>query len=72
MHESYLKNKSQIVCIYGLQQTKNFEDLLLEDLGDGRFLEDYLHKQLHSATEGEAVLFPFLVVEAKAGNAPDD
>ncbi|KAI0553686.1 hypothetical protein F4679DRAFT_530152 [Xylaria curta] len=58
--------------IYGLRQTRNFEDLLLADLGDGRFLEDRLHKQPHSATEGEAMLFPFLVVEAKAGNASDD
>ena len=57
--------------IYGLRQTRNIEELLLKRLGDGVFLEDRLHKQPHSPL-GEALLFPFLVVEAKAGNAPDD
>ncbi|KAH6842680.1 hypothetical protein B0I37DRAFT_382547 [Chaetomium sp. MPI-CAGE-AT-0009] len=57
--------------IYGLRQTRNIEGLLLKRLGNGGFLEDLLHKQPHSPL-GEALLFPFLVVEAKAGNAPDD
>ncbi|RYP26974.1 hypothetical protein DL768_011471 [Monosporascus sp. mg162] len=58
--------------IYGLRQTRNFEDMLLKEIGNGRFPEDHLHRQPHSTTEGEALLFPFLVVESKAGNAPDD
>ncbi|KAI0971524.1 hypothetical protein F4678DRAFT_87341 [Xylaria arbuscula] len=59
--------------VYGLRQTRNFEDLLMANLSDGRLLDETLtHQQPHSTTEGEAMLFPFLVVEAKAGNAPDD
>ncbi|KAI1174434.1 hypothetical protein F4777DRAFT_384632 [Nemania sp. FL0916] len=58
--------------IYGLRQTRNFEDLLLTKMGDGRFLEKHLHKPPHLDSEGEPMLFPFLVVEAKAGNALDD
>jgi len=46
--------------------------MLLKEIGNDRFLEDELHKQPHSNISGEALLFPFLVVEAKAGNAPDD
>lgn len=57
--------------IYGLRQTRNIEGLMLKRLAGGGFLEDVLQKQPHS-TLGEALLFPFLVVEAKSGIAPDD
>ncbi|KAK4235994.1 hypothetical protein C8A03DRAFT_36126 [Achaetomium macrosporum] len=57
--------------VYGLRQTRIIEDLLLKRLPDGALLEDILHKQPHS-TSGQALLFPFLVVEAKSGTAPDD
>ena len=57
--------------IYGLRQTRNIEELILTRLPGGGFLEDDLQKQPHS-TLGEALLFPFLVVEAKSGVAPDD
>jgi hypothetical protein len=57
--------------IYGLRQTRNFENLLLTPLPNGSFVEDLIQNQPHS-TSGEPILFPFLVLEAKAGNAPDD
>ncbi|KAL2127143.1 hypothetical protein VTI74DRAFT_11257 [Chaetomium olivicolor] len=57
--------------VYGLRQTRNIEGLMLKRLSDDAFLEDLLHKQPHS-TLGEALLFPFLVVEAKSGTASDD
>ncbi|KAF3940404.1 hypothetical protein ABW19_dt0203441 [Dactylella cylindrospora] len=57
--------------IYGLRQTRNLEDLLYQPLGNGTFLNDTL-PQPHYCDSGEPMLFPFLVVEAKAGNAPDD
>ncbi|CRG87257.1 hypothetical protein PISL3812_04274 [Talaromyces islandicus] len=55
---------------YGLRQTRNFENLLLTPLPNG-FVEDLFQNQPHS-TSGEPILFPFLVLEAKAGNAADD
>ncbi|KAL2832932.1 hypothetical protein BDW59DRAFT_157081 [Aspergillus cavernicola] len=57
--------------IYGLRQTRNFENLLLADLPNGEYLEDKLERPPHTGL-GEPMLFPFLVVEAKAGNAADD
>ncbi|KAI0514644.1 hypothetical protein F5B22DRAFT_225936 [Xylaria bambusicola] len=54
--------------IYGLRQTRNFENLLLTPLADGRFLESLVQVQPHSGG-GESMLFPFMVVEAKAGKA---
>ncbi|KAK5988389.1 hypothetical protein PT974_12543 [Cladobotryum mycophilum] len=57
--------------VYGIRRTRNFEDLLFKNLEDGRFVDDLLEQQPHSAMEGEPLLFPFLVIEAKAGNAPD-
>ncbi|KAL5001181.1 hypothetical protein BDV10DRAFT_182743 [Aspergillus recurvatus] len=57
--------------IYGLRQTRNFENLLLARLPSGEYVGDKLSRQPH-ADLGEPMLFPFLVVEAKAGNAADD
>ncbi|KAI1358998.1 hypothetical protein F5Y08DRAFT_350089 [Xylaria arbuscula] len=54
--------------IYGLRQTRNLEDLLLMPLSDGRLLESLLQSQPHSGG-GESMLFPFMVVEARAGKA---
>lgn len=58
--------------VYGLRQTRNIERLLLQKLPDGGLLEDLLPRQPHDAALGQPLLFPFLVVEAKAGNSPDD
>ena len=58
--------------IYGLRQTRNFENLLLASLAEGEYVEDKLARQPHAGVGGEPLLFPFLVVEAKAGNAADD
>ncbi|KAH6614659.1 hypothetical protein B0J18DRAFT_439869 [Chaetomium sp. MPI-SDFR-AT-0129] len=58
--------------VYGLRQTKNIERLLEKKLSDGSLLEHLLPNQPHDATLGQPLLFPFLVVEAKAGNSPDD
>ncbi|CAI6071074.1 unnamed protein product [Clonostachys chloroleuca] len=57
--------------VYGLRQTRKFDELLLKKIGNGIFVEDRLQEQPHS-TVGEALLFPFMVVEAKAGNAADE
>lgn len=58
--------------VYGLRQTRNFEDLMFKQLGNNELLGDRLPEQPHSDVQGKALLFPFLVIEAKAGNAPDD
>ncbi|KAK6542678.1 hypothetical protein TWF694_006622 [Orbilia ellipsospora] len=58
--------------VYGLRQTKNFENLMLKKLDNGKFLENCLQKQPHPAGLGESLLFPFMVIEAKSGSALDD
>lgn len=58
--------------VYGIRQTRNFEDLMFKEIGSGEFLGERLQQQPHPTVQGEALLFPFLVVEAKAGNAADD
>lgn len=58
--------------VYGLRQTRNIERLLEKRLPDGDILEHSLPKQPHDTTLGQPLLYPFLVVEAKAGNSPDD
>lgn len=57
--------------VYGLRQTRNFEDCLLARLPNGELLEDTLCSQPHLNT-GKPLLYPFLVIEAKAGQAADD
>ncbi|KAL4800143.1 hypothetical protein BDV19DRAFT_171837 [Aspergillus venezuelensis] len=57
--------------VYGLRQTRNLENLLLTELSDGEYVEDKMADQPHAGS-GQPMLFPFLVVEAKAGNAADD
>lgn len=67
---------------YGLRQTRNFENLLFKPMGADCFIKDHLEngcsivdhlqEQPHDNGDGEPLLFPFLVVEAKAGNASDD
>jgi hypothetical protein len=57
--------------VYGLRLTRNFENLLYAQHGEGKLVRDLLPKGPFSE-DGHPLLFPFLVVEAKSGKSSDD
>jgi hypothetical protein len=59
--------------IYGLRQTRNFEDLLYTKLSPDELIQSRIQQQpVLNSGSGESLLFPFLVVEAKKGSSEDD
>jgi hypothetical protein len=75
--QSLPKNADKPDAIYGLRQTRHFENLLYgrarirADNGEEALVRDLLGEQ-PIAGEGDPMLFPFLVVEAKSGKSADD
>ena len=57
--------------IYGLRQTRNFEDMLYTSHEENRLVRDMFNPSPLSE-EGHPLLFPFLVVEAKSSKSVDD
>ncbi|KAI9797022.1 MAG: hypothetical protein M1833_005855 [Piccolia ochrophora] len=57
--------------VYGLQQTRNFEDKLYASLPGNRHVRDLLQRSPLSE-DGHPLLFPFMVAEAKSGTSGDD
>lgn len=57
--------------VYGLRQTRNFEDMLYAPHENNRLVRDVIHPSPLSE-EGHPLLFPFLVVEAKSSKSSDD
>jgi hypothetical protein len=57
--------------VYGLRQTRSFENLLYASREEGQLIRDLI-KRPPLSEDGCPLLFPFLVVEAKSGKSGDD
>lgn len=57
--------------IYGLRQTRNFEDMLYTSYEEDKLVRDLITPSPLSE-DGHPLLFPFLVVEAKSSKSNDD
>jgi hypothetical protein len=71
--QSELPKKGQPDRVYGLRATKNFERLLSIRMGS-HSTEDQASKDLKTSPfrqDGEPLLFPFLVLEAKSEKGAD-
>ena len=70
------KEDQQPDGIYGLRQTRNFEEALYVHAHNEYDQSDKLVADLITAsplsTDGDPLLFPFLLLEAKSGKASDD
>ena len=66
-----LPKRQQPDRVYGLRQTRNFENFLYTQHGQGKLVRELLPNGPFSE-DGHPILFPFLVIEAKSGKAADD
>jgi hypothetical protein len=57
--------------VYGLRQTRNLENFLYAPCDGEMIARDLLGSSPYSE-DGEPLLFPFIVVEAKSGKSDDD
>jgi len=57
--------------VYGLAETRNFQNLLYSLHEEGKLVSEIIQEQPFS-DDGHPLLFPFLVVEAKSAKSPDD
>jgi len=77
-HDPELQKKlpkgEQPDAVYGLRQTRNFEDLLYDTAahGDGNAQVHELLNPSPMKEDGEPLLFPFIVLEAKSSTSPSD
>ena len=75
IHDRKLRNKlpkgEQPDRIYGLRETRNFENMLYALHEENKLVRDIINPTPLSP-DGHPLLFPFLVVEAKSSTSTDD